>query len=82
MCGQVSNPRALLCAYARARMNKQLDVQPVGSNWYNALARKDVKPAGSSLGKPRFVAGKPPGKRNFTLSETITNYKCVEVSCL
>ena len=67
---------------ARARMDMQLDVQSVGSNRYNTLARKDVKPAGSSLGKPRFVAGKSPGKRNFTLSKTITNYKCVEVSCL
>ena len=54
---------------ARARMNVQLDVQSVGSNRYNALARKDLKPAGSSLGKPRFVAGKSPGKRNFTFEQ-------------
>ena len=67
---------------ARARTDVQLDVQSVGSNRYNALARKDIKPAGSCLGKPRFVAGKSPGKRHFTLSKTITNYKCVEVSCL
>ena len=67
---------------ARARMDVQLNVQFVGSNRYNALARKDVKPAGSFFGKPRFVAGKSPGKRNFTLSKTITYYECVEVSCL
>ena len=28
---------------ARARVNEQLDVQPVGSNWYNARARMDVE---------------------------------------
>ena len=73
---------------ARARVNEQLDVQPVGSNWYNARARMDVEGRRElyveSEGSSRYNArgGKSPGKRNFTLSKTITYYECVEVSCL
>ena len=40
-------------------------VGPAGSTRCNALARKHVKRAGSSLGKPRLVSGKSSGKGNF-----------------
>ena len=52
----VCNPQAQLCANARARVNEQLDGQPVGSNWCN------VESEGSSRCNARAQVNVQPGK--------------------